>query len=130
MYDEVREKLLSYGFDKELLTDHKTIEHFAKLIYDEITLNINWDHIPESLHEVYVDMVCGEYLYYLYMQGKLIELPKDLQIGNIGSITAGDMTLGTTGLETEQSRMLAFIDSLRNPRSKRYLFDIVRKALW
>lgn len=129
MYDEVRDKLIKLGFTKDII-DREMIEHFARLIYDEITTNINWSTIPEQLHEVYVDMVCGEFLYYLYMQGKLIDIPKDLQVGNIGSISAGDVSIGTTGLETEQSRLLALIDSLRNPRSKQYLFDIVRKALW
>ena len=129
MYDEVRDKLIKLGFAKEII-DREMIEHFARLIYDEITTNINWRTIPEQLHEVYVDMVCGEFLYYLYMQGKLIEVPESLKIGNIGSISAGDVSIGTTGLETEQSRLLALIDSLRNPRSKQYLFDIVRKALW
>lgn len=128
MLDEVRKKIIGLGFNKEII-DIELMEHFIKLIYDEITTNINWDYIPEKLHEVYVDMVCGEYLYYLYMQGKLLELPDKLQIGNIGSINAGDVSLGITGVETEQSRLLNLISSLRNPRSKRYLFDIVRKAL-
>lgn len=127
--DKARDRILSLGFDKEII-DMELLEHFCKLIYDEILTNINWDYLPERLYEVYIDIVCGEYLYRLYMEGKLIDLPKDLTLGNIGSISAGDMTLGVTGVETEQSRLLALIDSLRNPRSKRYLFDIVRKALW
>lgn len=129
MLEEVKEKIKSLGFT-DIFLDDEVLEHYIKLIYDEITLNINWTYIPEQLHEVYVDMVCGEYLYSLYMQGKLLDIPDSLQPGNIGSITAGDVSLGVTGMETEQSRLLALIDSLRNPHNKRYLFDIVRKALW
>lgn len=129
MLEEVKEKIKSLGFT-DIFLDDEVLEHYIKLIYDEITLNINWTYIPEQLHEVYIDMVCGEYLYSLYMQGKLLDIPDSLQPGNIGSITAGDVSLGVTGMETEQSRLLTLIDSLRNPHNKRYLFDIVRKALW
>lgn len=130
---DVINRLTHLGFEK-FTADGALIDHFMKLIYEEITTNINWDHIPETLEEVYIDMVAGEILYYYFLKGDLKPDPaesNDLEPGNVTSITAGNMTLGVSfgAYGTSSQRLLAFIDGLRNPKDKRYLFDIVRKAL-
>lgn len=126
---KVQKRLKALGFEAEI-SDVDTIQYYSELIYDEITLNINWSYIPDILQNVYIDMICGEYLYSLYQLGKLnAYLPDKPEAGRLTSITAGNVSYGFEGELTERQKLLNLIDSLRNPRSKRYLFDIVRRAL-
>ena len=125
----VQRRLKALGFEK-VSNDIDTIQFYCDLIYDEITLNINWPYIPEILMNVYIDMICGEFLLKLYQTGGLDDyLPDEPEPGRLTSIGAGNVSYGFEGNKTKEQILLDLIDSLRNPRNKRYLFDIVRRAL-
>lgn len=129
----VKKRLKQVGFtdiSDGLEEDTSLVLEVAKLIYDEITLNINWDHIPEKLYSLYIDMICGEYLYNLYLFGRLGDyIPNKPSYSDINSIRAGDVTLGVKFGNTQGDNYLALIERLRNPRNKMYLLSIVRKSL-
>lgn len=129
-FQKVKERLVSLGFE-DVSSDTGLIEYYADLVFDEITLNINWSTIPDKLHTLYIDMICGEFLYAKYLRGDLDELLKDPNEVNAKatSIKVGDVSVGLSGGSTRTDYFLGLIESLRNPKNKRYLMDIVRRHL-
>lgn len=129
-FKKVKERLVSLGFE-DVSEDTALIEYYADLVFDEITLNINWTYIPDRLETLYIDMICGEFLYSKYLSGALdglIKSPDDIK-AKATSIKVGDVTVDTDKGTTKEDRILALIESLRNPKNKRYLMDIVRRSL-
>lgn len=126
----VQQRLQALGFES-VSGDVETIGFYAKLIFDEITTNINWPSIPDKLYYVYIDMICGEYLYKLYQTGRLDGfLPEDKSESyTLTSVGAGNVSYGFNGPKTKAQTLEELIDSLRNPRNKRYLFDFFRRLL-
>lgn len=127
--ERIQSRLNNLGFDA---VSDKTdlITEYAELLWDEITININWAYIPDKLMRVYIDMVCGEFLYDLYLKGDLKDLiPNKPSFNDVTSIKAGDMTLGVKFGNSQSDNLVALIDKLRNPRNLRYLLSIFRKSL-
>ena len=125
----MQKKLTAFGFE-EFAEDVAMIKYFADLLFEEITDNINWKTIPKKLERTYIDMICGEYLYLLYTQGKLADrIPEDLELGMVTSGKAGNVSFNMNAGSTSEDRLLMFINRLRHLNDRRYLFDIFRRYL-
>lgn len=104
----------------------------AAVVFDEITTNINQKNIPKALVNVYFEMVAGEYLQRELKAGRLEPLYESdggIDPANVTSVKIGDITVGGNAGTSKRDEITGVIDALRNPRNKRYLFDIHRVAL-
>lgn len=125
---EIRERLESLGFGESLKNLNDLTFH-AHLVYDLITRDINRNEIPESLHYIYIDMVCGYYLEEQYELGKLESLlSKEIDPASVSSIKVGNVNVGLGTGESDRDRLLSLINNLKTQSGKRYLFDYERRA--
>lgn len=125
---KAQEQLKRLGFEK-FADDTKLIFYYAELVFEEVTDNINWDTIPKKLERTYIDMVCGEYLYFLYTKGDLKPDTEGVELGMLTSGKAGNVSFNINGGSTSEDRLLALINGLRHIPDRRYLFDIFRRYL-
>lgn len=126
---DIISRLQKLGFDndKHNISD---LSFYADLVYDVIRNNLCRPSIPQELWRVYIDMVCGEFLYDKYMNGDLDDLfNPDIQRGDVSSVRLGDMTVNLTTVGTDRDIFLDRVNRLREQPDHLYLFDIFRDYL-
>lgn len=122
-----RLKVLGYDCDRHNIAD---LEFWANLVYDAVTSDLCRKTIPPPLWRVYIDMVCGEFLYDQYINGNLDDwFADDVPRGDITRVSLGDMEVHFNGMETERDIFLANVGYLREHPDFRYLFDIYRNYI-
>lgn len=128
--DEIMFRLRQLGIE-DVEKNIYEIGFQANLVYDAITSDINQKKIPPQLWRVYIDMVCGNFLYDEYINGNLEDLFGDSpkQQGPITSVILGDMTVDFDGSGTDRDIFLANVGYLKEHPDYRYLFDIFRDFL-
>lgn len=121
----LRLKQLGYDPDKHPIED---LPFYANLVYDEVTTNLCRDTIPPKLYRVYIDMVCGEFLYDKYNKGELDYLfdPNNVEPGAITSVKVGNVSVGMSSNRTTRVVFEDYINKLRKQDDLRYLFDFYR----
>lgn len=87
MYEDVVLRLESLGFTVEPATDDWVLNYLIGKVTNTIKNECNVTKIPEGLHHVAVDMVCGEFLQMKRGGGQLDELRV------LKQISEGDTTL-------------------------------------
>lgn len=126
---QIMNRLYRLGFDTEK-HNISDLNFYADLVYDIVTNNLCRDSIPQKLWRVYIDMVCGEFLYEKFINGDLDDLfNQDLQRGDITSVRLGDMTVNLKEVGTDVDVFLDRVNYLRKQPDHRYLFDIFRDFL-
>lgn len=127
---DVAIRLEFYGFS-EFAEDEAGIKFNARKVHKAILLDLNRKTLPDELYEVYIDMVCGEYLHELYSLGKLDDyFPKDPDITSVGSVKVGDISVGINGAGTSPRVLFeGILDDMRRGTKYRYLFDILRRLI-
>lgn len=125
----IRRRLDKLGYDtnKHSIED---LDFFADLIYDVVTADLCRDTIPPQLYRVYIDMVCGEFLYDKFVKGDLDDWFGDgIDRGDLTRVSLGDMEVHFDGILTAREIFLDNVNYLRKHPDYRYLFDIFRDYL-
>ena len=117
-----RLQLMGYSYDKKV--DGNLLKIFLCIIEDFIKNRINDTEIPSELENVYIDMVCGEFL----KQKKAIGALNGFDFEQaIETIKLGDATVTQkSGLSPEQ-QFDAYIQRLLNHDED---FVCYRKLVW
>lgn len=98
--DEIAERLKSLGYAEVSDEDELLLGFIVDKITNKIISECNVNEIPAPLHPVWLDMVCGEFLFAKKQSGKLEEydfeaVEKQIQEGDTSitfAIGEGDMT--------------------------------------
>lgn len=124
----LRLKQLGYDPDKHSIED---LPFFANLVYDEVTTNLCRDTIPPQLYLVYIDMVCGEFLYDKYSNGELDDWfdPNNVDPGSITNVKVGNVSVGFSSNRTVRVAFEDYLNKLRHQDDLRYLFDFYRNYI-
>lgn len=129
---QITERLRNLGY-QEVEENMQEIIFWANLMYDVITSDLCRDEIPKPLWRVYIDKVCGEFLYDKYVRGDLDDWlgdPGHLGSGDVTQVMLGDMTVEfQDGITTDTDIFLGNVGYLREHPDFRYLFDIFRDFL-
>lgn len=126
---QIMSRLMKLGFDtdKHNISD---LNFYADLVFDVVTDNLCRPDIPQKLWRIYIDMVCGEFLYDKFINGDLDDLfNPNLQRGDVSSVKLGDMTVNLTTVGTDRDIFLDRVNYLRKQPDYKYLFDIFRDFL-
>ncbi len=113
MFNDVIARLESFGCTAESI-DNFTVNFLIQKVENQIKNNCNIDAIPDGLHQVAVDAVCGYYL-----QSMKTTNPESLSGINLApvikEITEGDTSLTYAfgeGSETNEERLNKLIEYL------------------
>lgn len=112
-------------------TDTDALRRAARLVFDEVTANLNLDEIPEKLERLYFRMVAGEYLLGKYRMGELTEyyLGDETDPMTVTGVNLGDMTVNTKAGKSRQTAFEEGLNALRYPMERQSLFNVYRVAL-
>lgn len=99
----VVERLMSFGVAP---TDEDAwmIAYTTKGTVNHVLNEINHQKIPEGLHEVVVDMICGELLNAKFLSGQLDLDSLDLD-GMIQSVKEGDTTVNFSAEGSDEAKL-------------------------
>lgn len=118
------ERLKSLGYEAAE-SDEFVLKFITEKVESHIKNQTNLDAVPEGLHHVFVDMVCGELLY----EKKNSNLLTDEQIeAVVASISEGDTTVSFDTKTSPQALFEALTDSLMNEGNKEFIR--YRKLVW
>lgn len=104
--EAVLNRLVSFGY--EPVEDDAWVIAFAiQKVSRHIEHQTNQNTVPDGLFEVYVDMVCGEFLYSKYLAGTLTMENLDFE-GIVNSVSEGDtsVTFETSGQDEDKFNKL------------------------
>lgn len=108
--EQVTNRLVSFGYiptEEDVWVIAFTIQKAKNHILNEINHSI----IPEGLVEIFVDMVCGEFLKTTYQTGKLNIESLDLD-GMIQSVSEGDTSVTFRAEGSDESKLNGLLDWL------------------
>lgn len=101
--DSVIQRLVSFGYEVTDV-DAWMIAFTMQKVTNRILNEINHPFIPDGLTEVFVDMVCGEFLMVKRDTGSLKLSSLDLD-GAIQSVKEGDTTVTFTADESPEAKL-------------------------
>lgn len=101
--EDIVNRLVSFGYEP---TDGDAwmIAYTAKGTVNHVLNEINHIKVPDKLHEVIVNMVCGEVLNAKYLSGQLDMVSLDLD-GMIESVKEGDTTVSFSADGSDESKL-------------------------
>lgn len=129
MKEAIKERLdaLGYKFDED--TDGSMLDFIIKKVANQIYNFCNITSIPEGLGEVYIDMICGEFLLNKKNSGQLEGFSVDLDL-SAKQINVGDTSISLTSesSQTPEQRLNKLIDYLMNSNKSQLIK--YRKMSW
>lgn len=108
--EQVVERLVSFGY-RPTTADAWPIAFTMQKAQNHILNEINHSTIPDGLIEVFVDMVCGEFLMVKYQSGTLDLDSLDLD-GMIQSVTEGDTTVSFSNEGSGEAKLNGLLNWL------------------
>lgn len=118
------ERLKSLGYEVTE-SDEFVLKFITDKVENHIKNQTNLDAVPEGLHHVFVDMVCGEFLFEKNNSGML----SDSQIeAVVASISEGDTSVSFDTKTAPQALFDALVTALMNDGSNE--FYRYRKLVW
>lgn len=106
-------------------TDNIILKFICEKVENHIKNFCNVNEIPDGLKQVYVDMVCGEFLH----EKSSLNLLGDFNVDEaIASVTMGDVSVSYDKNASPATKLQALIDGLKNQK----VGDLVcyRKLKW
>lgn len=111
MIEDVFKRLDSLGY-----IANSSDEWVLGFVIDKVEAHINntcnTTSVPDGLHNIAIDMVCGEFLFTKKQSGQLTLNDLDLN-GSITSIHEGDTTVNFGGLSDEE-KLTSLLDWLKH----------------
>lgn len=126
MVEAVVQRLVSFGYDVTC-DDDWMIAFTMQKVKNHILNEINHSAIPEGLMEVFVDMVCGEFLMVKHQTGKLDLDSLDLD-GMIQSVSEGDTSVSFSAEGSDESKLNSLLTWLIHGKGSDLL--CYRKMRW
>jgi hypothetical protein len=108
--EDVVKRLVSFGFNPTE-EDAWMIAYTTKGTVNHVLNEINHQTVPDGLHEVVVDMVCGEVLNAKFLSGQLDLTSLDLD-GMIQSVKEGDTTVSFSAEGSDESKLKGLLSWL------------------
>ena len=129
MYDDVTKRLESLGYTAEA-TDKWAIDFIIEKVTNTIKNECNVGKIPEGLHQIAVDMVCGEFLMMKKASGQLDGFEVDLNTAGLKQLQEGDtnVVFAVDSIASPEQRLDALIKHLMNYDRKQ--FATYRRLKW
>lgn len=123
---ELEQRLQSLGFKYYERDTHKFMLKFlTDKVENTIKNETNQDEVPEGLHHVFIDMVCGEFLWQLKGIGLLTS---DELKAVVKSINVGDTSTTFDEKSSPQALFEALTMALMNDGRKEFIR--YRKLVW
>ena len=107
MTEDVVKRLVSFGYEPTE-EDAWMIAFTVKGTVNHVLNEINHLKVPDELHEVVVDMICGEVLNSKFRSGQLDLEGLDLN-GMIQSVTEGDTTVSFSAEGSDESKLISLL---------------------
>ena len=101
--EDVMNRLVSFGYDPTE-EDAWMLAYTTKGTVNHVLNEINHIKVPDGLHEVVVDMICGEVLNAKFHSGQLDLSNMDLN-GMIQSVTEGDTTVSFSKEGSDETKL-------------------------
>ena len=108
--EDVVSRLVSFGYDPTE-DDAWMIAFTVKGTVNHVLNEINHSVVPTGLHEVVVDMICGEVLNAKFSSGQLELTSLDLD-GMIQSVSEGDTTVAFSAEGSDESKLKGLLSWL------------------
>ena len=108
--EDVVARLVSFGYDPTE-DDAWMIAFSTKGTVNHVLNEINHSVVPKGLHEVVVDMICGEVLNAKFSSGQLELTSLDLD-GMIQSVSEGDTTVAFSAEGSDESKLKGLLSWL------------------
>lgn len=108
--EKVVERLVSFGYEPTD-ADAWMIAFTMQKAQNHVLNEINHQKIPDGLIEVFVDMVCGEFLMVKHQTGTLNLDSLDLD-GMIQSVTEGDTTVSFSKEGSDEAKLNGLLNWL------------------
>ena len=126
MVGDVVNRLVSFGYDP---TEGDTwlITFSMQKTIDHVLNEINHKTVPEGLHKVVVDMVCGEVMNTKFLSGQLDLTALDLD-GMIQSVKEGDTTVNFSAEGSDEAKLKGLLSWLIQGKGSDLL--CYRKMRW
>lgn len=123
---DVVTRLQDWGLEGVDSNDPTLSFTFEKVIW-MVKNRINSDEIPEGLEKITIDMVCAEYLKFLYSLGKLTEI--EIESVTASSITMGDTSVNLGGADaTPEQKFNSLINGFLNGHEEDFIR--YRRMVW
>ena len=122
----VLKRLDSFGY-AATEEDAFRVAFSVQKVENSIKNDCNISDIPESLVNVAVNMVCGEFLNVQYRTGRLTLDNLDLD-GAIASVSAGDTSVSFDNNTSDESKFITLLEIMQN--NGRGEFVCYRKIRW
>ena len=126
MVGDVVNRLVSFGYDPTK-GDTWLIAFSMQKTIDYVLNEINHKTVPEGLHKVVVDMVCGEVLNAKFLSGQLNMTALDLD-GMIQSVKEGDTTVSFSAEGSDEAKLKGLLSWLIQGKGSDLL--CYRKMRW
>jgi hypothetical protein len=108
--ESVIHRLVSFGYDPTE-DDAWMIAFSTKGTVNHVLNEINHAKVPDGLHDVVVDMICGEVLNAKFLSGQLELTSLDLD-GMIQSVKEGDTTVSFSAEGSDESKLKGLLSWL------------------
>ena len=108
--EDVIQRLVSFGYTPTE-EDAWMIAFSTKGTVHHVLNEINHSKVPDELHEVVVDMICGEVLNTKFLSGQLVLDSLDLD-GMIQSVKEGDTTVSFSAEGSDEAKLKGLLSWL------------------
>lgn len=123
--DEIVKRLKSLGYEVVQDKDDFLLEYIFKKVEQDIKNKTNQSEVPDGLHYVLIERICGEFLNGLYSTNLLSETQID---SVVASIKEGDTQVSFDVNSSPQAIFKAYISRMTNYGNDD--FAKYRKFVW